>query len=104
MRRYLTLAEVKQLLLEENEKRELNALQKAALNHAEEFVKLSMDDTKKLVDELLELDYMDERHAVKIADILPVHPDQVRAIYAKEKIVLPPEQIKEILDIVAKYI
>ena len=104
MRRYLTLAEVKQLLLEENEKRELNALQKAALNHAEEFVKLSVDDTKKLVDELLGLDYMDERHAVKIADILPVHPDQVRAIYAKEKIVLPPEQIKEILDIVAKYI
>jgi len=104
MRRYLTLAEVKELLLEENEKRELNALQKAALSHAEEFVKLSVDDTKKLVDELLALDYMDERHAVKIADILPVHPDQVRAIYAKEKIVLPPEQIKEILDIVAKYI
>ena len=103
MRKYVTLAEVKELLMEENEKRELNALQKAALAHSETFVKLSAEDTKKLVDELLQLDFVTERHAVKIADILPVHPDQVRAIYAKEKIVLPPEQIKEILDVVAKY-
>ncbi len=79
-------------------------MQKAALTHSEAFVKLSAEDTKKLVDELLQLDFVTERHAVKIADILPVHPDQVRAIYAKEKIVLPPEQIKEILDVVAKYL
>ncbi len=105
MRRYLTLAEVKDILIKENEKREeLSPLQKAALGHAEEFVVLSLDDTLKLVDELMALDFVDERHAVKIADILPTSPDQVRAIYAKEKIVLPPEQIKEILDIVAKYI
>ena len=104
MRKYLTLAEVKELLMAENEKRELNALQKAALAHSEAFVKLSVADTKKLVDELLHLDFVTERHAVKIADILPVHPDQVRAIYAKDKIVLPPEQIKEILDVVAKYL
>ena len=102
--KYVTLAEVKKLLLEENEKRELNSVQKAALTHAEEFAKLSAEDSRKLVEELLGLDFMDERHAVKIADILPVHPDQVRAVYAKEKIVLPPEQIKQILDIVAKYI
>ena len=102
--RYLTLAEVKKILTEESKKRELNIYQKAALMHAEEFAKLKPDEARKLVDELMELDFMDERHAVKIADILPIHPDQVRTIYTKEKIVLPPDDIKKILDIVAKYL
>ncbi len=104
MKKYLTLAEVKDILREENEKRDLNPLQKSALAHSEEFAKLSAEDSRKLVEELMQLDFVDERHAVKIADILPISPDQVRAIYAKEKLVLPPEDVKKILDIVAKYI
>jgi len=104
MKKYLTLSEVKDILREENEKRELNSLQKSALAHSEEFAKLSAEDSRKLVEELMQLDFVDERHAVKIADILPIHPDQVRVLYTKEKIVLPPEDIKKILDIVAKYI
>ncbi len=104
MRKYLTLAEVKEILREENEKRELNPLQKSSLMHAEEFARLKKEDAEKLVEELMQLDFVDEKHAVKIADVLPIHPDQVRALYYKEKIVLPPEDIKKILDIVAKYI
>ena len=102
--RYLTLAEVKEILKKEAEERELSPLQKSALAHAEEFSRLKLKDAKKLVEELLQLDFMDEKHAVKIADILPIHPDQVRTLYTKEKIVLPPEDIKKVLDIVAKYI
>ena len=102
--KYVTLAEVKEILTEESKKRDLNVYQKAALSHAEEFAKLKPDEAKKLVEELMTLDFMDERHAVKIADILPIHPDQVRTIYTKEKIVLPPEDIKKILDVVAKYL
>ncbi len=101
--KYLTLSEVKDLLTKENEKRELNSLQKYALAHAEEFGKLKPEESRKLVEELMELDFVEERHAVKIADILPVHPDQVRVVYTKDKIVLPPEDVKKILDIVAKY-
>ncbi len=103
MVKYLTLSEVKKLLTEENEKRDLNSLQKSALAHAETFAKLSPEDARKLVEELMQLDFVDEKHAVKIADILPVHPDQVRVLYTKEKIVLPPEDVKKILDIVAQY-
>jgi DNA-directed RNA polymerase subunit F len=101
--KYLTLSEVKDILTKENEKRELNNLQKSALAHAEEFSKLSVEDSRKLVEELMQLDFVDEKHAVKIADILPIHPDQVRVLYTKEKIVLPPDDVKKILDIVAKY-
>ena len=101
--KYLTLSEVKELLLQRAEEGELNSLQKYALGHAEEFAKLKPEEARKLVEELMELDFVDERHAVKIADILPAHPDQVRVLYTKEKIVLPPEDVKKILDIVAKY-
>ncbi len=103
MRKYLSLPEVKELLREENEHRELNSLQKSALTHAEEFAKISKEDVEKLIEELMQLDFMDEKHAVKIVDIMPVHPDQVRAIFYREKIVLPPEDIKAVLDLVAKY-
>ena len=103
MRKYLSLPEVKELLREENERRELNSLQKSALTHAEEFAKISKEDAEKLIEELLQLDFMDEKHAVKIVDIMPVHPDQVRAVFYREKIVLPPEDIKTVLDLVAKY-
>ena len=104
MRKYLTIAEVKEILTEEMKKRELNVYQKAALMHAEEFARLKSDEARKLVEELMQLEFIDEKHAVKIADIMPIHPDQVRTIYMKEKIVLPPEDIKKILDIVAKYL
>ncbi len=103
MRKYLSLPEVKRLLREENEHRELNSLQKSALTHAEEFAKISKEDAEKLIEELMQLDFMDEKHAVKIVDIMPVHPDQVRAVFYREKIVLPPEDIKAVLDLVAKY-
>ncbi len=102
--KYLTISEVKEILMAENERRELSPLQKAALSHAEEFARLGGEESRKLVEELMSLDFVTERHAVKIADILPTHPDQVRTVYSKDKIVLPPEDIKKILDIVAKYL
>ena len=101
--KYLTLSEVKELLTKENEERELNAMQRYALAHAEEFGKLKAEESRKLVEELMEIDIVDEKHAVKIADILPVTPDEVRVVFYKEKIVPTLDDIKKILEIVAKY-
>ena len=41
--------------------------------------------------------------AVKLADIMPRIPDEVRIIYAKERFTITSEQIQEILDIIEKY-
>jgi DNA-directed RNA polymerase subunit F len=41
--------------------------------------------------------------AVKLVDIMPRIADEVRIIYAKEKITLKPEEIQEILDVIDKY-
>ncbi len=102
-RRYITVSEAKEILEKALKDRgELSSLQKMALQHAEETARLGAEDARKLVEELLTLEFMDEEHAVKIADLLPEHPDGVRAIYYKE-FALPLEDIQKILEIVAKY-
>ena len=38
--------------------------------------------------------------AVKIADLLPEYPEDVRAIFSKERVTLDQDQIESILEIV----
>ena len=43
-----------------------------------------MEDTKALIAELEELDFITDFIKYKIADILPKYPEDVRAIFSKE--------------------
>jgi len=104
LKRYLTLAEVKDILSKLVEERELTLEQKYALKHAEDFAKLNVEDALKLKEELMELPFITERIAVKIVDILPQSPEEVRAIFFKEPITINLEDVQKILDIVKKYI
>ncbi len=106
MDRYVSLAEVKALLKRiQKERGELTYEQKNALKHAETFAKLSVTKTKALIKELLEnIDAIEEKHAYKIADLLPTHEDDIKTIFAKERVSLKNEDIKKILEIVNKYI
>jgi len=40
---------------------------------------------------------------VKIADILPQYPEEVRLLFAKERVVLEEEQLTRLLELVAQY-
>ncbi|HDO19488.1 MAG TPA: RNA polymerase [Thermoplasmatales archaeon] len=104
--RYVSLAEVKNILKRvQKEREELTYEQKTALRHAETFAKLSVSKTKSLIKELMEsIDKLEERHAYKIADLLPTHEDDVKTIFAKERITLGDDEIKKILEIVGKYL
>lgn len=101
--RYLSLAEVKNLLEKEAKKRELSYEQNLALEHAKHFSQLTMTKAKKMADELMKLERISEPFAYKIVDILPMHPDEVRAIFAKERFTLEDDEIKKILKMVEKY-
>lgn len=105
----LTLAEVKEMLTkimeerrEESDEEQVYEFRKA-LNHAEIFSKLSANDAKKLVSELLEFEKMKPVIAVRITDILPLSRDELRSIYAKEKFTLKDEELDAILDVVKHY-
>ncbi len=113
--RYVTLAEVRDLLEEVSESRKgtagllededvLLASQKAALDHAQKVSTISLEDANKIIEEVSQLEDVTDAIAVKIADILPKYPEDVRAIFSKERINLSSEKINQILEIVNKYI
>ncbi len=102
---YLSLADVKELLENEKDNREeLMPEQKLALSHADAFAKLSRTKVKKLVAELVKMDQMSEPNAYKIADLMPEEPEEVRAIFSKERFTLTKEETDQVLKLVRKYL
>lgn len=100
----VSLSEVKNILKKiEKERKELLYEQKVALEHANKFAKLPAKKTEDLIKELMELGFLQEMHAYKIADILPQNDDDVKTIFAKERTTLSEGNIKKILEIVKKY-
>ena len=113
--RYVTLAEVRGLLEEVAESRKgtagelededvLLASQKSALDHAQKVSNISLEDANKIIEEVSQIEDVTDAIAVKIADILPKYPEDVRAIFSKERITLSNDQINQIIEIVGKYI
>jgi len=100
----VSLAEVKNILKKvSKERKELLYEQRIALEHANMFAKLPVKKTEELIKELQKLEFIQEIHAYKIADILPKTDDDVKTIFAKERITLSEKDIKNILEIVGKY-
>lgn len=104
----LTLGEVRDLLDEvknerESENKELGYELRKAISHAEIFSRLDAKKSRELMNELLKLEKMKPEIAVRIADILPLSNDEVRSIYAKERYTLSEPELKQILELVAKY-
>ena len=104
---YVTLAEVRELLEAEAEIRGYDNLlqsQKAALDHAQTVCSISLEQANAIIDEVKQIDIVSDAVALKIADLLPRYPEDVRAIFSKERVTLEPQQIQQIIDIVEKHI
>lgn len=100
----IPLAEVKQMLKKvSKDRKELIYEQRIALEHAQKFAKLSVKKVNDLIKELEGLDNIDHHHAIKIADLLPQTEDDVKTIFAKERITLGENVTKKILEIVKKH-
>jgi DNA-directed RNA polymerase subunit F len=103
-KKFLTLAEVKDIITERQEEGELTAEQKLALEHVQKFSRVDSKKAKKLVKELLELGFVSEINAVKIADLMPATADDVRLIFSKERASVDKKDIEKVLSIVEKYL
>jgi DNA-directed RNA polymerase subunit F len=103
--RLVTLAEVKEMLDKaSSERAELTYEQKQAKEHVVNVCKLDVPTTKKMIKDLEKINKVTPQIAVKITEILPTHPDDIRALYAKERFALEQKDIDEILEVVRKYI
>jgi DNA-directed RNA polymerase subunit F len=104
MPRYVPLSEVRDMLEDEARDRELSPDQRLALDHSSRFAKLDGDKAKQLIEELRTVQVVNEYYAVKLADVMPNHPDDVRAVFQKERYTLSEEDTTRILEIVQKYL
>ncbi len=103
--RYMTLAEVKDLINSQAESRELNYEQTLALTHAEKFADMEVEDAKKLLKELEEtFEFMPTKLAYKTVDILPQDKDGVRAIFSRDRFTPSEDDCKEIIKVIKKYL
>lgn len=103
--RTVTLSEVKALLEREQESRqELSYEQKLALDHAVHFARLPPERAQDLVQRLLKLGgRVNEYYAYRIADLLPTHEDDVKAIFARDRSVPDGEEIEKVLTVVREF-
>jgi DNA-directed RNA polymerase subunit F len=97
------LATVRRLLDEEAARRPLPREAMLAHQHAEQFARLTPDDNQRLVEELRQLPFIDTALAIKIADTLPQYPEEVRLLFAKERVLVDEAQMTRLLEIVAQH-
>ena len=100
---FVSIPNVKTILEEVQEKRELNYEQKLALEHATYSVRTTPAQAKKLVKALMEHERITESLAFKIVEIWPTHSDDVKAIFAKERFTLKEDEIEDILQKLADH-
>ena len=103
--RLVTLAEVKAMLEKAGASREeLTYEQKIALEHARRFARVEPKVAKKITDAVrAAFPDLEEKFAIRIADLLPQHPDDVRAILQKSRHDLPEEGIAKVIAIVDEH-
>jgi len=102
--RPVSLSEVRNILNKlSKEREEMLYEQRIALEHAQKFGKLPVKKTNDMIKELMKLDFLEQKHAYKLADLLPNNKDVIKTIFAKERISLSEENIKKILEIICKY-
>ena len=109
--RYITLAEAKELLerrraegMEDNPEEPMFYEARVSLEHAERFAKLKPEQAVELKEKLTELfDWIDERIAAKLVDLLPEDYFDIRVIFAKEEYMPTPEEAEEIINLIDQY-
>lgn len=96
-------AKVKEILEEFSEKHELSYEQNVTLAHVTNTNKLSLEDSEKLIEELISSEIVDKKLAVRIVDFVPRDIADLRLVFAKELISPSKEEMEKILEIIDKY-
>ncbi|MCQ8893181.1 MAG: RNA polymerase Rpb4 family protein [Methanolinea sp.] len=75
-----------------------------SIEHANLLSRTSAEKSRLLVNELQKLEKMKPDIAYRIANVMPRTRDELRAIYAKEKYTLQPDELDTIIEIVKAHL
>jgi DNA-directed RNA polymerase subunit F len=76
---------------------------RATMDHVMGFQRVEEEKAKKMIEELHNIERVTDVHAYKIAELLPRDETELRPVFAKDRFTLEPEELKTIIEIVAKY-
>jgi len=101
----VTLPEMRSVLLGVEAERiaaekEMSYEFRRSMEHANTLAKTSPENARALVAELVQTEKMKPEIAYRIANIMPKTRDEVRAIFAKERYTLTPEELDKIIELV----
>ncbi|HJJ35238.1 MULTISPECIES: RNA polymerase Rpb4 family protein [Methanocorpusculum] len=110
----MTLPELRVELIAIREKRSVGELDdepsrsisyelRKSIDHADSLSKCSVETAKSLLVDLASMEKTKPEIACRIVNIMPQSRDEIRAIYAKERFTLLPEDLDQILDTLHKY-
>ncbi|MFA4861014.1 RNA polymerase Rpb4 family protein [Methanoregula sp.] len=71
-----------------------------SIEHANQLAKTTPEKAEALVSDLIKMEKMKPEIAYRIANIMPKTRDEVRAIFAKERYTLSPEELDKIIETV----
>jgi DNA-directed RNA polymerase subunit F len=74
-----------------------------SIDHADSLSKCSVETAKSLLSILGSMEKTKPEIACRIVNIMPKSRDEIRAIYAKERFTLLPEDLDQILDTLHKF-
>ena len=104
----VTLPQIREVLLGVESQRiaaekEMSYEFRRSIEHANQLAKTTPEKSASLVQALLKLEKMKPEIAYRIANIMPKTRDEVRAIFAKERFTLSPEEIDKIIEMVTTH-
>ena len=103
--RLVSLAEVKAMLeTAQKDRAELTYEQKIALEHAKRFARVDAKTAKALTAAVVAaMPGLEEKFALRVADLLPQHPDDVKAIFQKSRHDLSDDDVAKVLAVVDEH-
>ncbi|MHC1604772.1 MAG: RNA polymerase Rpb4 family protein [Candidatus Methanofastidiosia archaeon] len=102
--RFISRAEVKDIILKRQESSELLYEQGTTLDIIQKFTKITSTQSKEMVSKLLEkIPRIREENAAKIVDLMPKDKEDLGVIFSKERFILTDEEISTILEIIDNY-
>ncbi len=103
--RLVSLAEVKAMLEKaQKERAELTYEQKIALEHAKRFARVDAKVARRLAEAVAAaLPGVEEKFALRVADLLPQHPDDVKAIFQKSRHDVSDDDVAKVLALVDEH-
>jgi DNA-directed RNA polymerase subunit F len=90
-------------ILEREKKGELDYSQRLAYDHTQKFAGIDAERARKLKEELLKLEKLNEQQAVVIIDLLPQTKQDVELLFQKTRLKLEDSDIDKILEVVRAY-